>query len=225
MVYDSNIWRLCLVTDRAGAGGRPLIDIVGEAVQGGVTMVQLREKTSSTREFLNQARSLKALLTSLRVPLIINDRVDIALAVDADGVHVGQDDMPVDLVRAMIGPGKLIGLSITSAEQMTRAETGQVDYLGIGPIFPQQTKPDAVAPLGLEEFRRLRAMTKAPVIAIGGLKVDNCAPVLAAGANGLAAVSGILAADDPRAAATRFAALLDEAALREVSSQAGTRTN
>ncbi len=207
MTRDPNIWRLCLVTDRDLARGRPLVDVVAQAVQGGVTMVQLREKDATTRDFLEEARALKALLAPLRVPLIVNDRVDIALAAEADGVHVGQKDMPVERVRAMIGPGKLIGLSITNAEQIARPDASQTDYLGMGPLYLQQTKADASTPLGVEGFRALRAKTKAPVIAIGGLKADKSAPVLAAGANGLAIVSGIVAADDPRAAAAQFAAL------------------
>ncbi|HEY8579662.1 MAG TPA: thiamine phosphate synthase [Beijerinckiaceae bacterium] len=204
---DASAYRLCLVTDRALAGGRPLVDVVAAAVAGGVTMVQLREKTATTRAFLEEARALKALLAPLGVPLVVNDRVDIALAVDADGVHVGQTDMPVEQVRALIGPGKLIGLSITNAEQMRREDSSRADYVGVGPLYLQQTKADASTPLGVDGFRALRALTTRPVMAIGGLKADNSAPVLAAGADGLAVVSGIVSAEDPRAAAARFAAL------------------
>jgi len=206
MTRDPSVYRLCLVTDRDIAGERSLIDIVAAAVQGGVTMVQLREKTATTREFLEAARALKALLAPLGVPLVINDRVDIALAVDAEGVHVGQTDMPVDQVRALAGP-RIIGLSITNAEQMSRDDARKVDYLGVGPLYLQQTKADASTPLGVEGFRRLRAMSEKPVMAIGGLKADNSAPVIAAGANGLAVVSGIVGAPDPAAAARRFADL------------------
>lgn len=206
MTRDPSVYRLCLVTDRDIAGDRSLVDIVAAAVQGGVTMVQLREKTATTREFLEAARALKALLAPLGVPLVINDRVDIALAVDAEGVHVGQTDMPVDQVRALAG-GRIVGLSITNAEQMSREDARKVDYLGVGPLYLQQTKADASTPLGVEGFRRLRAMSEKPVMAIGGLKADNSAPVIAAGANGLAVVSGIIGAPDPAAAARRFAAL------------------
>jgi len=206
MTRDPSVYRLCLVTDRDIAGDRSLIDIVAAAVQGGVTMVQLREKTATTREFLEAARALKALLAPLGVPLVINDRVDIALAVDAEGVHVGQTDMPVDQVRALAGP-RIIGLSITNAEQMSRDDARKVDYLGVGPLYLQQTKANASTPLGVEGFRRLRAMSEKPVMAIGGLKADNSAPVIAAGANGLAVVSGIIGAPDPAAAARRFADL------------------
>ena len=203
-MFDANSLRLCLVTDRELAKGRALVDVVAAAVQGGVTMVQLREKHAPTRAFLEDARALKALLAPLNVPLIINDRADIALAVDADGVHVGQKDMPVEIVRQMVGPGKIIGLSITNHEQIARPDAGQTDYLGLGPLYLQQTKSDAATPLGVEGFRALRAATTKPVVAIGGLKADNSAPVIAAGANGLAVVSGIVSADDPKAAAQAF---------------------
>jgi thiamine-phosphate pyrophosphorylase len=206
-MFDPKIWRLCLVTDRGLALGRPLVDVVAQAVSGGVTMVQLREKDCTTREFLEEARALKALLAPLGVPLVINDRIDIALAVNADGLHVGQTDMPVDVARAMLGPGKILGLSITNAEQMSHADASKTDYLGVGPLYLQSTKTNASNPLGVEGFAALRAMTERPVMAIGGLKADNCAPVLASGADGLAVVSGIVSADDPRAAAAGFARL------------------
>jgi thiamine-phosphate pyrophosphorylase len=206
-MFDPNSLRLCLVTDRELAKGRALVDIVAAAVQGGVTMVQLREKHAPTRAFLEDARALKALLAPLKVPLIINDRADIALAVDADGVHVGQKDMPVDVVRQMVGQGKIIGLSITNHEQIARPDAGQTDYLGLGPLYLQQTKSDAATPLGVEGFRALRAATTKPVVAIGGLKADNSSPVIAAGANGLAVVSGIVSAEDPKAAAQAFTRL------------------
>jgi thiamine-phosphate pyrophosphorylase len=206
MNRDPSIYRICLVTDRGLAGGRPLVDVVGAAVQGGVTMVQLREKNASTREFLEEARALKALLAPLGVPLVINDRVDIALAVGAEGIHVGQTDMPVEQVRAL-APGRILGLSITNSTQMAREDTRLCDYLGVGPLYLQQTKANASTPLGVEGFAKLRAMTDRPVMAIGGLKADNSAPVLAAGANGLAVVTGIVSAQDPRAAAAEFAKL------------------
>jgi thiamine-phosphate pyrophosphorylase len=207
MPIDRRILRLCLVTDRGLARGRPLTQIVGAAVRGGVTMVQLREKAATTRAFLEEARALKSLLAPLGVHLIVNDRLDIAMAVDADGVHVGQTDMPIEDVRRFLGPDKIVGLSITDAARITRPDAAAADYLGIGPIYQQQTKEDAEAPLGVEGFRRLRALTPKPVLAIGGLKPDNCAPVLAAGADGVAVVSAIVAADEPETAARQFTRL------------------
>lgn len=207
MKIEPNILRLCLVTDRGLARSRPLVDIAAAAIRGGVTIVQLREKAATTRDFLDEARALKALLAPLGIPLIINDRVDIALAVDADGVHVGQTDMPVEEVRRLAGPGKIVGLSITNETQITRPDAAAADYLGIGPLYLQQTKDNASSPLGVEGFQRLRALTQKPVMAIGGLKPNNSAPVLAAGADGLAVVSAIVTADEPEAVARQFARL------------------
>jgi len=207
MVFDVASLRLCLVTDRGLAAGRSVIDIALAAVRGGATMVQLREKDATTRAFVDQARALKAALAPLGVPLAINDRLDVALAVDADGLHVGQDDMPVEEARRLLGPGKFIGLSITAVDQVLRPDAEAADYLGVGPIYAQQTKSDAAAPLGLGGLRRLRSLTRRPIVAIGGLTPDNSAPALAAGADGLAVVSAIVAAGDPEAAARKFVAL------------------
>jgi thiamine-phosphate pyrophosphorylase len=167
----------------------------------------LREKGATTRDFLDEARALKILLAPLGIPLIINDRLDIALAIDADGVHVGQTDLPVGEVRRLAGPGKIIGLSITNATQIMQPDASAADYLGIGPLYLQKTKDDASAPLGVAGFARLRALAQKPVLAIGGLKPDNSAPVLAAGADGLAVVSAIMAADKPEGVAQEFARL------------------
>ena len=203
-MFDPAQLRLCLVTDRDLSRGRSLIDVVGAAVQGGATMVQLREKTAPTRAFLEEARALKALLAPLGVPLIINDRADIALAVGADGVHVGQTDMDVETLRGLLGPHAIIGLSITNHQQINSPDAALPDYLGLGPLYLQQTKLNAATPLGVEGFRALRAATTKPVVAIGGLKADNSTPVLAAGADGLAVVSAIVGAADVRAAAEGF---------------------
>ena len=208
-MFDPRSLRLCLITDRDLARGRPLVEIVAAAVQGGVTMVQLREKTAPTRAFLEEARALKALLGPLGVPLIVNDRADIALAVGADGLHVGQTDMPVAVARALLGPDAIIGLSITSHAQITREDAALPDYLGLGPLYLQQTKQDAATPLGVEGFRSLRSATRKPVVAIGGIKAQNAAPVIEAGADGLAIVSAIVSADDPRHAAAEIVRLFD----------------
>jgi thiamine-phosphate pyrophosphorylase len=199
--------RLCLVTDRRRAGERPLAEIVAAAARGGATMVQLREKGARTRALLEEARALKAMLAPLGVKFLVNDRLDIALAVDADGLHVGQDDLPVDEARRLLGPDKIIGLSITEPDQALRAEAEAADYLGVGPVYAQQTKGDASAPLGAEGFRRVRRLTAKPMLAIGGLTPENSAPLIAAGAAGVAVVSAIVAASDPETAARRFAAL------------------
>jgi thiamine-phosphate pyrophosphorylase len=195
---------LCLVTDGTLAHGRSLSWVVEEAVQGGVTLVQLRDKTASGRAFVAQARALKALLAPLRVPLLVNDRVDVALAAGADGAHVGQADMPVTLARRLLGPQAIIGLSITNAAEARAGEVQLADYLGAGPIFPQSTKPDASAPLGLDGLADIRRITGKPIIAIGGITPANARAVRSAGADGLAVVSAIMGAEDPRAAAAAF---------------------
>ncbi len=207
MAFEVASLRLCLVTDRGLAAGRSVVEIALAAAHGGATLVQLREKEATTRAFVDEARALKAALAPLGVPLAINDRLDVALAIDADGLHVGQDDMPVAEARRLMGPGKFIGLSITAVEQVLRPDAQAADYLGVGPIYAQRTKEDAAAPLGIEGLRRARSLTRKPIVAIGGLTPDNSAFALAAGANGLAVVSAIVAAADPEAAARRFMAL------------------
>ncbi|MGA2313095.1 MAG: thiamine phosphate synthase [Xanthobacteraceae bacterium] len=194
-------YQLCLVTDSALANGRSLAGIVAAAVKGGVTLVQLREKTASTRAFIEQARVLKRLLAPLRVPLLINDRIDVALAAGADGAHVGQQDMPVALARQLLGPAAIIGLSITELGQVRDRDVELADYLGVGPIFAQSTKLDATPPLGLGGLAEVRRASGKPIVAIGGVSAANADAVRSAGADGIAVVSAIMGADDPRAAA------------------------
>jgi len=194
-------YQLCLVTDSALANGRSLAGIVAAAVNGGVTLVQLREKTASTRAFIEQARVLKRLLAPLRVPLLINDRIDVALAAGANGAHVGQQDMPVALVRQLLGPAAIIGLSITELGQVRDRDVELADYVGVGPIFAQSTKLDATPPLGLAGLVEVRRATGKPIVAIGGVSAANADAVRSAGADGIAVVSAIMGADDPRAAA------------------------
>lgn len=204
-------YRLCLVTDRPLAGERALVDIVAAAARGGVSMVQLREKNATTRAFLEEARALKALLTPLGIPFVINDRVDVALACGADGVHVGQDDMPVEAVRTLMPRGAIVGLSITAHAEVMRPDAGAADYLGVGPIYSQTVKLDAAPPLGVEGFRAIRRASPQPMMVIGGVMPDNCVPLLAAGADGLAVVTAIMPEKDPEAAARRLDALLRDA--------------
>ena len=194
-------YQLCLVTDSALANGRSLGGIVAAAVKGGVTLVQLREKTASTRAFIEQARVLKRLLAPLRVPLLINDRIDVALAAGADGTHVGQQDMPVALARQLLGPAAIIGLSITELGQVHDRDVELADYLGVGPIFAQSTKLDATPPLGLDGLAEVRRASSKPIVAIGGVSAANADAVRSAGADGIAVVSAIMGADDPRAVA------------------------
>lgn len=195
--------RLHLVTDSALCGVRDLLSVVEAAVRGGASCVQLREKTLETRAFVERARALKALLASLGVPLIVNDRLDVALACGADGVHVGQADMPASVVRRLM-PAALIGLSVETLEQLRTAETEPVDYYGVSPVFATPTKNDAAPALGLDGLRAMRALTRRPLIAIGGIDAGNVAEVMAAGADGVAVVSALCAAPDPLNAARRL---------------------
>lgn len=202
---------LYLVTDRGCLGGRDLCDVVGRAVAGGARLVQLREKNAATREFVELARALVALVRPLGARLVVNDRVDVALAADADGVHVGQDDMRPADVRALIGPDRLLGLSVTGEDEARAARGEPVDYLGAGPIFATATKKDAGAPQGLDGLARMIALAQVPVVAIGALNAANAADVMAAGAAGLAVVSALCAAPDPEAAARQLRAIAEAA--------------
>jgi thiamine-phosphate pyrophosphorylase len=194
-------WTLYLVTDRRLAAPRSVEEVVMAAVRGGVTAVQLREKECETGKFVELGRRLKALLAPLGVPLIVNDRIDVALAVGADGLHVGQSDVDCRDVRAVLGPDAIVGLSVETMEQAERAEGLDVDYLGVSPVFDTPTKADTAPAWGLAGLAALRAKSRHALIAIGGIEAGNAAEVMTAGANGIAVVSAICAAADPEAAA------------------------
>ena len=194
-------YSLYLVTDRALSRGRTIADIVKAAVAGGVTCVQLREKEASTRSFIAQARLLLAQLQPVGIPLIINDRLDVALTIGADGVHLGQQDMEITDARRLAPAGFIIGISAESLEDAVRAQDRGADYIGISPVYATPTKKDTAPPLGLEGIRRIRAAVRLPLVGIGGIREDNAAAVIAAGADGVAVVSALVAADCPRTAA------------------------
>ncbi len=194
-------YSLYLVTDRGLARGRAMLTIVRAAVQGGVTCVQLREKSCSTREFIKEALAIREFLRSRGVPLIINDRVDVALAVGADGIHLGQKDMPLAAARAIVRDTMLIGISVESVADAIAAQGGGADYLGVSPIFATPTKTDAAAPIGLAGLQTIRRAVRIPLVGIGGLNRQTAAAVVRCGADGLAVVSAIVAAEDPEQAA------------------------
>ncbi len=197
--------RLYLVTDSELSLGRPLAEVVEAAVRGGVSCVQLREKRLDTRAFVAQARALRALLSACRIPLVINDRIDVALACGADGVHLGQGDMPVEDARRLLPPEVFIGWSVETPQDVQRAQGLPVDYLGVSPVFATPTKTDTARPWGLEGLRTARAATRLPLVAIGGIHAGNAREVLAQGADGLAVVSAICSAPSPRDAAAQLA--------------------
>lgn len=199
---------LYLVTDRAACLGRDLLEVVAAAVRGGATLVQIREKDCGTRQFVELARAVKKLLAPTGVPLIVNDRVDVALACGADGVHVGQKDMAPADARRLVGPDMILGLSVSSLEEALQAWGKPVDYLGVGPIFPTPTKADAASPLGLDGLAEIRQATDVPLVAIGGLSAANAGQVMRAGADGAAVVSALCSAADPEAAARELARII-----------------
>lgn len=192
--------KLYLVTDSDLCLGRSLEEVVREAVAGGVTMVQLREKEASTRDFVELALRLKPVCKAAGVPLIINDRIDVALAVDADGVHIGQSDMPYEVARRLLGPDKIIGLSVENFDDLERANGLDVDYVGISPVYGTPTKTDTAEPFGLEGLRRAVELSVHPTVAIGGMNAQTIGEVIAAGADGVAVVSAICSAPSPREA-------------------------
>ena len=203
-------WGLYLVTDRRLAGPRPLEELVHAALRGGVTAVQLREKECSTREFVELARRVKDILAPAGVPLIINDRVDVALAAGADGVHLGQSDMEYRDARALLGPDAIVGLSVETTAQADEAEALDADYLGVGPIFPTPTKTDTAAAWGIEGLAALREASRHILVAIGGMNVTNAAEVMKTGADGIAVGSAICGAHDPEEAARQLRRVVDE---------------
>lgn len=192
---------LYLVTDRSQSRGRTTVEVVRAAIAGGVTCVQLREKACSTREFITEARLLADLLRGSGIPLIINDRLDVALAVGAQGLHLGQQDMAIADARRLAGPNLIIGVSAESLADARRAAVEGADYIGISPVFATATKKDAAAPLGLAGVRQIRAAVGLPLVGIGGINHHNAAEVMAAGTDGVAVVSAIVAAPCPRSAA------------------------
>ncbi len=197
---------LYLVVDPRRCEGRALLALVEAAVAGGVTAVQLRDKQSSTRRLVHEARRLKAWLAGRAVPLLVNDRVDVALAAEADGVHLGQDDMAPADARRLLGPDAVIGLTVRSLAEARAAPRDVVDYVSIGGVFTTASKDNPEPPCGLEGLRRIAAALDLPRVAISGIDRGNAADVIRAGVDGVAVISAICAAPDPRAASAALAA-------------------
>jgi thiamine-phosphate pyrophosphorylase len=175
-----------------------------QAVQGGVSYIQLREKDITTRLFIEEAKEIKKILEPYKVPLIINDRVDVALACGAAGVHIGQEDMPYKIVRKLMGPMAIIGLSVETWADVEECQMLDVDYIGVSPIFPTPTKTDTKGAWGLEGLAKIKAFSRHPLVAIGGINESNAKDVIAAGADCIAFVSAICAATDPASAAGKL---------------------
>jgi thiamine-phosphate pyrophosphorylase len=207
LAFDLSLY---LVIGPDATAGRDVTSVALAAVRGGATMVQLRYK-AGTSEITQSAREVIEVLRPTGVPVIINDRVDLARALGAQGVHVGQNDTAPAEARRVLGEDAIVGLSITDPDQLETVDPTVVDYLGVGPIFPTGSKPDAAPAIGVEALSRIASSVRLPVAAIGGITAANAANVIRAGADGLAVVSAICAADNPEEAARTLVARIDEA--------------
>ncbi|MEO1313601.1 MAG: thiamine phosphate synthase, partial [Pseudomonadota bacterium] len=196
-----NALRLYLVTDPDLCRTFGLVETVQAAVAGGVTMVQIRDKTATTAERTAMGRAVKSALAGQPIPVVMNDDIEAAVAAGLDGAHIGQDDITLEAARAALGPGKILGLSCETEATVRAADRTLVDYLGVGPVFATRTKSDHKPPIHFTGLRALCALTPLPTVAIGGLTAAHVAEVGAAGADGLAVVSAICGQPDPRAAA------------------------
>jgi thiamine-phosphate pyrophosphorylase len=206
--------RLYAIVDPERAGGRDVVDLACRVAEGGATMVQLRDKRSETRTMVEAARAIKAALTPFAVPFLVNDRVDVALAAGADGVHIGPDDMAVEDARALLGRDAIIGLSIKTVAEAAAVPLDLVDYAGIGGVYATLSKVQNSAPIGTEGFARVAAAVRRrvpglPLCGIAGIDTGNAAAVIAAGADGIAVISALAVASDPAAAAKTLREIVD----------------
>ena len=206
-----------LVTDRGLCLNRSLQDVVLQTVKGGAAYVQLREKGITTRLFVEEGRAIKKILEPYGVPLIINDRIDVALACGADGVHIGQEDMPYATARELMGQKVIIGLSVETWEDVEAAQKLDVDYIGVSPVFATPTKTDTKEPWGLDGLRKIKAFSRHPLVAIGGINESNAGAVVEAGADCLAVVSAICSSDDPMTATLRLKHIIESVIKRRIS--------
>src|SRR5512140_2571792 len=203
------LWRLHVLTDRKASRGRSHLQVAEAAIAGGADVLQLRDKEASSGGLYREALQLRKLTRDAKVPFIVNDRLDIALAADADGVHVGQSDLPASVVRDIVGPRRILGVSVDTVEEAILAEKDGADYLGVGPVFEARgTKPDAGEPLGVDRIARIRCNSRLPIVAIGGSDAENARKVREAGADAAAVISAIAGADDIAHAARRLKQLL-----------------
>src|SRR5580692_503068 len=208
--------RLYAIVDPEHTGGHGLVDLARAVAAGGATLVQLRDKVSSTPAMVERARALKAALAPFGVPLIVNDRVDVALAAQADGVHVGQEDMAVEEARRRLGPGPFIGLSVRTVEQAAAAPLALLDYVGIGGVYATTSKVSGRSPIGLDGLRKVVQVLRGrignfPSCGIAGITAANAEPVIAAGADGVSVISALSHRPDPQAAARELRAVVDAA--------------
>jgi thiamine-phosphate pyrophosphorylase len=201
--------RLYVITDAQAARGRDLVRLIASALDGGATAVQLRAKSGSTLAQVELGRELRRLTREAGALFLVNDRVDVAYAVEADGVHLGQDDLPAAVARAILGPLAIVGGSAGNLAELAKALAAGVDYLGVGPMYPSPSKADAGAAIGPAGLAEIRRSTYLPIVGIGGIDAANLGPVMAAGADGVAVISAIIGAERPGVAARRVRAAVD----------------
>lgn len=204
-------YRLCVITDPELGHGLSHLEIARQAIEGGAPMIQLRDKLAGPGQLLPQARQMARLCRDRGVRFIVNDRLDLALTVDADGVHLGQDDLPPKAARALLGAGKILGVSTHSLEQAIQAAEDGADYLGIGPIFPTATKSTGYEPIGCDAIRQLRSRIDLPLLAIGGITLSNVGDAVRAGAAGAAVISAIIGCRDIARATQAFLVAIQDA--------------
>lgn len=209
MRVDADAMTLYAVTDRTWTKETTLTEQVKEALEGGITFLQLREKNLSEEEFIEEAKEMKELAKSYQVPFVINDNIKVALAVDADGVHIGQDDMAVEEARKLLGEDKIIGVSAHNVEEARKAKKGGADYLGVGAVCATSTKKDANV-VSKEEIKKICQEVDIPVVAIGGIKKDNIKTLKGTDVDGVAVVSAIFAADDIKNSTKQLKSLVEE---------------
>jgi thiamine-phosphate diphosphorylase len=195
---------LYVVTGEEFSAGRPYIEVIKACIAGGAGIIQLREKSWDGARLIELGRELRKLTLEAGVLFIVNDRVDIAMAVEAEGVHIGQEDIPLPLMRKIAGPRMIIGVSAHNPAEAAAAEKEGAAYIGFGPVFPTETKKDTRPARGPEMLEKVRKATSLPIYAIGGIKVENTASVIRAGADGVAVISGVIGADDITGAARNF---------------------
>jgi thiamine-phosphate pyrophosphorylase len=203
-------FKLYAITGEEFHKGRDLVQVMEEAIIGGVDIIQLRDKNSSKKEVLEKAKLLKGLAEKYNIPLIINDHIDVALAVDADGIHIGQDDLPLLEARKILGENKIIGISTHKIEEAREAEVNGADYIGVGPIFPTKSKVDVVDPVTTKYIEEVVKEIKIPFVAIGGIKLHNVDQVLNAGATRICAISEIVGNEDVTKACQLFIKKIEE---------------
>lgn len=202
-------FRLYAITGEQFHPGRGLVEVMREAIIGGADIIQLRDKTSSKEELLCKAKALRELTSQHGVTFIVNDHIDIALECDADGIHLGQNDMSLEEARKLVG-NRIIGISTHAIEEAILAEKQGADYIGVGPVFATKTKVDVVAPVTIDYVREVAQTIKIPFVAIGGIKLDNVDEVIRAGADRICAVSEIVGSDDVRGTCEAFIRKLEQ---------------